>query len=290
MSDKKAKADLTIVPGPSELDAAASALRSRYGTDLPEIGEAWNGVLANLLGHRSVRAYRPDVLPARTVETLVAAAQSAASSSNLQTWSVLVVEDQERKARLAGFAGGQKHIVEAPLFLVWLADLSRAGRLAKRSTHPDEGLHFLETFIVAVVDAALAAQNATVAAESFGLGMVYIGALRNNPEEVARILKLPPNVVAAFGMCVGKADPARPAHVKPRLPQRVVLHREHYDTSLPQEALDSYDTTLSAFQRSEKMKEVGWTGAMKGRWRDAKSINGRDRIKSALLALGFKLD
>ena len=45
-----------------------------------------------------------------------------------------------------------------------------------------------------------------------------------------------------------------------------------------------------AFQRTEKMKEVGWTGAMKSRWRDAKSINGRDRISSALIALGFKLD
>ena len=60
--------------------------------------------------------------------------------------------------------------------------------------------------------------------------------------------------------------------------------------SLPQEALDSYDATLTAFQRSEKMKEIGWTGAMKSRWRDAKSINGRDRIKSALIALGFRLE
>ena len=59
---------------------------------------------------------------------------------------------------------------------------------------------------------------------------------------------------------------------------------------LPQEALDSYDATLMAFQRSEKIKEVGWTGAMKNRWRDAKSINGRDKIRSALISLGFKLD
>ena len=70
----------------------------------------------------------------------------------------------------------------------------------------------------------------------------------------------------------------------------VVLHREHYDGSLPQEALDSYDATLTAFQRSEKIKEIGWTGAMKTRWRDARSINGRDRIRAVLIELGFKLD
>jgi nitroreductase len=289
VSDKKAKADLTIVPGPSELDAAASALRSRYGTDLPEIGEAWNGVLANLLGHRSVRAYRPDVLPARTVETLVAAAQSAASSSNLQTWSVLVVEDQERKARLAGFAGGQKHIVEAPLFLVWLADLSRAGRLAKRSTHPDEGLHFLETFIVAVVDAALAAQNAVVAAESLGLGSVYIGALRNKPEAVARELGLPPHVAAMFGLCIGYPDLKRPAQVKPRLRQDVVIHREQYSVAGEEAGIAAYDATLRDFQQGEAIPAVGWTQTVLTRLGYVRSLNGRDRLVEELRALGFAL-
>src|SRR3569833_3811073 len=132
-----------------------------------------------LLAHRSIRSYRPDPVPGHTVETLVAAAQSAASSSNLQTWSVVAVEDPARKQRLSEFAGNQKHIREAPLFLVWLADLSRAERLAEREGRPDDGIHFLETLFVAVIDAALAAQNAVVALEAQGLGAVYIGALRN---------------------------------------------------------------------------------------------------------------
>jgi nitroreductase len=34
--------------------------------------------LSLLLSHRSVRGYRPDALPSATLETLVAAAQSAA--------------------------------------------------------------------------------------------------------------------------------------------------------------------------------------------------------------------
>jgi nitroreductase len=267
-----------------------SAVAARYGAAESSVPVAWNETMDVLLSHRSVRGFLSDPLPPGTLEALVAAAQSASTSSNVQAWTVIAIENPETKAALAKVANGQKHIEDCPLMLVWCADLSRTKKMGERHNYPTDATGFLESFMVSVVDAALAAQNATVAAESFGLGMVYIGALRNNPEEVARILKLPPNVVAAFGMCVGKPDPARPAHVKPRLPQRVVLHHEHYDASLPQEALDSYDATLSAFQRSEKMKEVGWTGAMKGRWRDAKSINGRDKIKSALLALGFKLD
>jgi nitroreductase len=267
-----------------------SAIAARYGTAESNVPLAWNDTIELLLSHRSVRGFLSDPLPPGTLEALVAAAQSASSSSNVQAWTVIAVENAETKAALAKIASGQKHIEDCPLMLVWCADLSRTKQMGERHNYPTDATGFLESFIVSVVDAALAAQNATIAAESFGLGMVYIGALRNNPEEVARILKLPPNVVAAFGMCVGMPDPTRPYNVKPRLPQRVVLHREHYDTSLPQEALDSYDAALMAFQRSEKIREVGWTGAMKSRWRDAKSINGRDRIRSALIALGFKLD
>ncbi len=288
MSD--AETTLKLAAQPAGTDAVSQALTARYGNDLPEVGDAWNGVLANLLTHRSVRAYRPDPLPPRTVETLVAAAQSAPSSSNLQTWSVVVVEDQARKARLAEFAGGQKHIVEAPLFLVWLADLSRAERLAARSRHPDEGLRFLETFLVAVIDAALAAQNAVVAAESLGLGSVYIGAIRNKPRAVAEELGLPPNVAAAFGLCVGYPDAARPAQVKPRLRQQVVIHHERYSDAADEAGIAAYDETLRAFQRSEGVPAIGWSEAVLKRLGSARALNGRDRLVEELRALGFKLD
>lgn len=48
---------------------------------------------------------------------MVAAAQSAPTSSNLQPWSVVVVRDPERKARLATYAAGQRFIEEAPVLL-----------------------------------------------------------------------------------------------------------------------------------------------------------------------------
>src|SRR5258708_7803753 len=82
-----------------------------------------------------------------------------------------------------------------------------------------EGTPYFEAFLVAAVDAALAAQNATVAAESLGLSMVYIGALRNNPAGVGRLLDLPPGAMALFGMCVGYPLPTVTNEVKPRLPQ-----------------------------------------------------------------------
>jgi nitroreductase len=289
MSTVKSKGGADLVPAPIGSEAMAAALRARYGNDVPAIGEGSNDVLASLVTHRSVRAYRPDPLPLGTVEKLVVAAQSAASSSNLQTWSVVVVEDQARKARLAELAGGQKHIVEAPLFLVWLADLSRATRLASGAGHPDDGLHFLETFIVALVDATLAAQNAVAAAESLGLGTVYIGAMRNKPQAVARELGLPPHAAAVFGLCIGYADPSRPAEVKPRLRQDVVIHRERYSTADEDVGIAAYDETLQVFQQAERLPAVGWTQAVLKRLGSVQALNGRDRLVEELRALGFAL-
>lgn len=98
------------------MDASQPAVRSaadwlalRYGAKaVPDAGP-WNEHISLLLSHRSVRGYRSDALPAGTLETLIAAAQSAATSSNLQTWSVIAVTDPEKKAALAKVAANQKH-------------------------------------------------------------------------------------------------------------------------------------------------------------------------------------
>ncbi len=274
---------------PSPLDPAAiAALDERYGAQHAPAGILWNDQIAHLLAHRSVRAYRPDPLPEGAIPTLIAAAQSAASSSNLQLWSVVAVEDADRRAKLAELAGGQKHIAQAPLILLWVADLARPHAIATDAGQPAEGFAFLESFLVASVDAALAAQNAVVAAESLGLGTVYIGAMRNRPEEVAAVVGLPSNAAVVFGLVVGWPDGAAPASVKPRLPQAAVLHHERY--ALDQRiAWAAYDETSRAFQRSQGLEPVGWLAQLVARGRSAASLNGRDRLKTALRALGFGL-
>src|SRR4051794_34353081 len=207
----------------------AQALAARYGEAAAPAAGPWSPVVAALLDHRSIRGYRPDPLPPGTLETLLAAASSAATSSNLQTWSVVEVRDMAKRAVLAEVADGQKHILQCPLFLVFLADTSRNERLGIAAGHPLEGLPFLETFLVAALDAALAAQNAVVAAESLGLGTVYIGALRNDVPRVAALLHLPPGAGPVFGLCVGYPAEGRAGEVKPRLPQSVVVHHGTYD-------------------------------------------------------------
>ena len=274
----------------SSASTDAHTLLSRRNRDaaLAPPGQ-WNEVLETILNHRSVRAFLPRALPEGTLELLIAAAQSASTSSNLQFWSVVAVQEPERRSRLAELAGQQQFIRDAPLLLAWLADLSRLDRIAAERQAQVDGTHYLEEFIVGVVDAALAAQSALIAAESLGLGTVYIGAMRNRPEQIAAELALPPHVFAVFGMSIGYPDPARPTDIKPRLPQSLVLHREQYSAAPHGETIEGYNATIREFQREQGMRAIDWTQQCCNRVKDAAALRGRDRMREALGNLGFQL-
>ena len=265
-------------------------LLARYGSESAPATDTLNPFIEHLLEHLSVRSFLPDPVSDAQLAAIIAAAQSAASSSNLNVWSVVAVRDAARREKLAELAGGQVHVREAPLQLVWLADLARLRRVATGLERPSAGLDYLEMFLTGVIDAALAAQNAAVAAESLGLGMVYIGGMRNHPEEVARLLELPPEVFAVFGMCVGTPDPARPAAVKPRPPQSVVLHHETYSQPVQDEGVEAYNRTMAQFYEAQQMKVHGtWAVHSVKRIAGPETLSGRDRLVEALHALGFGL-
>ncbi len=300
-SDAAKAGDPGSQEGFHQLPAIRNLLGQRYGQLGPD-NAATDGVtndprhaetvIARLLSHRSVRQYLPKALPEGTLELLVAAAQSAASSSNLQLWSVVAVEDEERRRALSRVANNQPHIQQAPLFLVWIADLNRGAELSRARGIPSEGLSYLEMFLMASIDTALAAQNAVVAAESLGLGTVYIGALRNHPERVAELLGLPSTAFAVFGLCVGWPDPNAQAAIKPRLPQPVVLHRDLYLLSESEHAaVAGYDALMQGFYSEQRMPvpEGGWSLHSAKRVASAAALNGRHVLRDVLGRLGFEL-
>jgi len=258
---------------------------SRYG-DADAALDVHNPTLATQLAHRSVRKFTSEPVTDAQLQAMVAAAQSAATSSNLQPWSVIAVRDHARKARLAVLAAEQQFIDDAPLLLVWVADLGRARRLAQRAASPLDGADYLETTIIGFIDTALAAQNAVVAAESLGLGTVFVGAVRNHPEEIAAELALPAHAVAAFGLAVGTPDPTENAGIKPRLPQAAVLHHEHYDAGAADAHIDVYDGRLAAYNHRFGLPG-NWTERVLARLAGPQSLSGRHRLREHLDRLGL---
>jgi nitroreductase len=274
-------------------DTPALRLAERYGDPAHGVEVsplAWNPTLDTLLSHRSVRRFLDEAVPPGTVETLVAAAQSAPTSSNLQTWSVVAVEDPDRKARLSVLAGDQAFIRQAPLFLVWVVDQRKLKSVAEAQGREALAFDYLESFLLGAVDTSLAAQNATVALESHGLGATYVGAIRNRPAEVAAELGLAPHNFALFGMAVGWPDPEAGLEVKPRLPQEAVLFREQYGwTERQAAAVASYNPRLRAFQSRQGLPEQDWTTQAVNRTAGPQSMAGRHVLRDVLQALGFAL-
>jgi hypothetical protein len=163
--------------------AAAALLQQRNRDGALAAQPHWNDTIATILNHRSVRGFLPGALPEGTLELLIAAAQSASTSSNLQVWSV----------------------------------------------------------------------------------------------------------VAVFGMAVGHPDPAKETGIKPRLPQDVVLHHEQYDAALKRDAIERYNGVARDFMREQGMKKQDRTLQATNRLKDVPAMHGRDRMKEALLNLGFEL-
>ena len=174
-----------------------------------------NETINLLMRHRSIRKYKDSPIPDDVVRTLISCGQAASTSSHWQQVTVIEVRDTSLRARLARCAGDQAWVIQAPLVLVFCADLHRAALYFNESLDRSN-LSNTESYTVAVIDTAIAAQNVMIAAESMGLGGVYIGGIRNGIEEVAEMLCLPPLTAPLFGLCLGVPD--QDPGLKPRLP------------------------------------------------------------------------
>lgn len=248
----------------------------------------------NLLhSHRSIRRYKPDPIAREVVEAIVAAGQRASTSSNMQVYSAIAVSDAAMRAEMSRLCGGQEHIKQAPVFIAWCADLSKIERACQLRGLPH--VHdYVENFLVAAVDAALVMQNAAIATESLGLGMCYIGAIRNRPRDVIKLLKLPKLMFPISGMTLGHPD-AEPV-LRPRLPLPAVLHWECYSRDHEDEALRAYDRAMAATGiydnrqipvpgRPGEMEDYGWLEHAARRVTDPIRVELREVLREQGFAL-----
>lgn len=283
---------------------------------IKEHGCRMNQVIELLMNHRSIRTFKPDPIPDSTVETIVRAAQMASTSSNVQAYSVIAIKDRNLREQLMKLSGNQQYVMDCPVFLVWCADLYRLSKAAakhaevgggeqqnggsgqqmesseqtgagsstqqagaghvKQDTYADS----VENLLIATVDTALAAQNAAVAAESLGLGIVYIGGLRNQIAEVSELLNLPELVYPLFGMCIGIPDQAPLS--RPRLPLDAVLHTDTYQTERIEPGIDAYDRIYSQYmrERSGGKDSTVWSIQMRKRLTEPIRLHMKDFLQS----------
>ena len=242
-----------------------------------------NPVIDLLKSHRSIRKFTDQPMDDALLKDLVATGQCAATSSYLQAASVIRVRNPQVRKQLEELSGNQAYVSGAAEFLVFCADLHRNAWCCEQDGKTmADGM--TEHFILATVDAALFAQNVVVAAESEGLGICYIGALRNDPAKVSELLNLPEHVYPVFGLCLGY--PAQDPEVKPRLPLDMILMDEQYQ-SVNEDKMNDYDQQTADYylKRTGSKPDKSWSKDMA----DKLSKESRPHMKAFLASKGFKL-
>jgi FMN reductase (NADPH) len=224
-----------------------------------------NNVIETILQHRSVRRFKDKPLDREQVEVIVKSAQAASTSSFIQAYSIIGVTDLQKKKQLAELAGSQSYVAENGHFFVFCADLNRHKVIGDmENADIKESIESSEKFMVAMIDASLAAQNAALAAESMGLGICYIGGIRNDLEAVKDLLKTPEYVVPLFGLAVGYQD--QETDIKPRLPLEHIYMENEYeqDQKVFEQQLKEYNQTTSQYylERTGGKRADTWTGQM----------------------------
>ncbi|KIS43074.1 oxygen-insensitive NADPH nitroreductase [Kosakonia radicincitans] len=192
-----------------------------------------------LCAHRSIRHFTDQPVTQEQREAIIASAQATSSSSFLQCSSIIRITDRAMREQLVALTGGQQHVAQAAEFWVFCADFHRNFEIS-----PEAKPGLAEQLLLGVVDTALMAQNAFTAAESLGLGGVYIGGIRNNIEAVGELLQVPKHVLPLFGLCLGW--PADDPGLKPRMPASLLVHENHYQP-LDRDALAQYDEELANY-------------------------------------------
>jgi len=173
-----------------------------------------NEVVKQLYDRKSVRVFEDRPIEKEIKDEILMSAAMAPTAGNQQLYTIIDVTDQALKERLAESCDHQPFIAQAKMVLVFCADCLKwydaflASGCEPRK--PGAGDLFL-----AIDDALIAAQNAVVAAESYGVGSCYIGDIMENIEIQQEILKLPKYVFPAAMLVFGYPTEQQEDRVKP---------------------------------------------------------------------------
>jgi len=186
-----------------------------------------NHTLKTLLTHRTIRSYKPQAIDDAVLEQILLAAVRGSTTGNMQPYSIIVTKDEAMKAKIALLHFNQKPVLEAPVILTFCADFNRFNKWCQYRDTQTDCYNNMQSFMWGAIDAVIATQNACVAAESFGLGICYIGTVTYNAKELGEIYNLPKGVVPIA--CITIGYPAENPQLTDRLPLEAVIHKEIYN-------------------------------------------------------------
>ncbi|QCQ03170.1 oxygen-insensitive NADPH nitroreductase [Ligilactobacillus animalis] len=238
-----------------------------------------------LRSHVSVRDFKAEPLDKEVKKQLLLAAHAGSSSNFVQAVSIIEVTDEKIRSQIAQISQSAAYVNKSGAFYVFVADLYRQAFLLKKHKKSLAPLQNMESLLVSVVDTTIAGENMAVAAEALGLGICFIGGIRNDLNKVSELLHLPPYTVPLFGLTIG--IPATKNGIKPRLPLKNFVSENGYDTQNFTD-LAAYDAQMKDYylSRSSNPKDMDWSRSQLQFFKEIRRSEVRDFIRKQ----GFVLE
>lgn len=204
-----------------------------------------NETIKTQLNHKTIRKFKNEKLTKEEVDLLVDVARHTATSNFRQSYSIISITDDKLKKELAEI-GGQPYIAEVGHLFVFVVDQRRNQLIAEATGAKATVQGTADRFISGFTDAVIAAQNVVNAAESLGMGTVFLGSILNDNEKLVELLKLPQYVYPAVGLAVGWPD--QEPQLKPRLPKEIIhMENKYKEIENPLETLKEYDEKVNQY-------------------------------------------
>lgn len=196
--------------------------------------------------HRgSVRNFKNKEIPESLIDSIIEQASHAPTCGNMQLYSVVVTRDKEKKKKIEEYHFNQPASTTANVILTVCADFNLFTKWCEIS-EANPGYDNFHSFIMALTDAVIFAQQIVTIAEMEGLGTCYLGTVNYNAKEISEILKLPERVVPVAAIALGY--PEKNPMQTDRLPLKAILHKETYRN-------DSEEEIREFFFEKENLEE-----------------------------------
>ncbi len=178
-----------------------------------------------LKSHRTIRKYKADDIAENILQDILECGIRASNTGNMQLYSIIVTRNTDKKAELAPFHFNQPMVKEAPLLLTICCDFNRF-KLWCSANNANVDFSGLLWLFNGTIDSSILAQNICVAAESYGLGICYLGTTLYNAPEISKVLHLPVGVIPITTLTIGY--PEIITELTDRLPLDSTVHFEEY--------------------------------------------------------------
>lgn len=204
-----------------------------------------NQTIATQKDHRTIRAFKEGKLSEEIIKELLEVARRTATSTGLQSASIIRVNDQKKRDEIAKVCD-QPYVASSSELWIFIVDTYRNNQIAKQKGVDSDAGRDMDRFFQGFTDGSLMAQNVLNAIESLDLGGVYLGSIHNDDRKIIEILELPELTFPIVGLAFGKKDQA--PQIKPKMPMSLRCFEDVYKKQEDYlEAFKDYDEVMQTY-------------------------------------------